>query len=146
MSGSQAPVDSLPRPDAVELSEFTRQTRALYDRTEAAIAAGKIGSLLESFFSDDAISFGPDAKVIRGRSQLRGMYERVTSSISAIKITSVQAYVNGSLGWEWVNIENTSKDGSKLHVAMLYLWCRTNGLWICGGNAYAESPGKPVAW
>jgi|SRR6266404_3483226 len=146
MSKPQVPVGSLPRPDAVELAEFKRQTRALYDLTEAAIAAGKIDSLLERFYAADAISFGPDAKVIRGRSQLSGMYEQVAKNISNITITSVHAYVNGNLGWDWANIENTVKDGSKLYVAILFLWIRVSGLWVCGGNTYTESPEKPIAW
>lgn len=146
MNRPQVPLGSLPHPDTVELAEFGRQTRALYDLTETAIAAGKIDMLLERFYAADAISFGSDAKVIRGRGQLRGMYEQVVKTVSNITITSVHAYVNGNLGWDWANIENTVKDGSKLYVAMLFLWVRVNGLWVCGGNTYTESPDKPIAW
>ncbi len=146
MSEIHVSVGSLPPPDAAALAEFKKQTRALYDAKEAEIAAGNIEPLLARFYTADAMAFGPDAKIIRGRSQFKAIYEEFAKNISGFTITSVNAYVNGNIGWDWANIENEVKDGSKLYVAILFLWVKVNGLWVSAGDAATMSPNKPIVW
>ncbi len=146
MGRTQETVGNLPPPDPAELAEFKKQTRALYDMKEAAVAAGNLEPLLARFYAQDAMSFGPDAKIIRGRGEFKGIYEEFAKNILSLTITSIHAYVNGNIGWDWANIENKVKGGSKLHVAILFLWVKINGLWVSAGDTFTISPDKPIVW
>jgi hypothetical protein len=136
----------LPPAKVGELGEFKKQTRALYDAKEAAVASGKLDPLLTRFYLTDVISFGPDAKIIHGIKELKQGFNEGAKQVASMSITSIHPYVSGDVGWDWANIENRLKDGSKLYVAILFLWVKINGLWVSAGETYAASPGKPIAW
>ena len=147
MTANTAPIGKIPPADPTELEEFRRQTRALYDLQERAIAAGDVVAITEQFYAADALSFGGDAKAFRDRAGWQSIYQGFVDAFSAMKIDSHQAYVRGDMGWDWGTMTNIAKDGTISHLALVFLWVRdSDGRWMCAGNAYAEHEGGPVNW
>jgi hypothetical protein len=139
-------VITLPRGDAAELAEFKRQIRSLYDMKEAAVGAGNPDPIVNRFYVDNAMTFGPDAKVMQGRKQFRAHYQSFFEGFTSAKIRSVHCYVNGNSGWDWADFIATARDGNVVHAAMLFLWVRIDGQWACAGDTYGISGAGRVNW
>lgn len=143
---TKAPIGQIPAPDPTELAEFRRAIRSLYDLQERAIAEGDAATIAEQFYAADAMSFGGDGSPFSGRPAWRAIYDGFVGGFSKMKIDSNQSYVRGDLGWDWAMMTNTAKDGSVSYLALVFLWVRSDGQWICAGNTYAEHVGAPVPW
>ena len=127
-----------------ELAEFRAATRTLYDLQERAIADGDADLIANAFYAADAVAFGGDGVVFRDRPAWAAIYKSFVEGYSAMRIVSHLPLVRGDAGWDYATMINTAKDGSVTHLAILFLWTRVEGRWICAGNAYAEHSDGPV--
>lgn len=137
---------SHPVANATELAEFQRQTRILYDMKEGAIAAGNPDPIVNRFYVDDATTFGPDAKVMRGQEKFRAHYRSFIDGFRRATIRSVRPYVSGDAGWDWADFIATARDGNVIHAAILFLWVKIDGQWACAGDASGISATGGVNW
>lgn len=127
-----------------ELAEFRAATRALYDLQERAIADGDADIIANSFFAADAVAFGGDGVVFRDRPSWVAIFKSFVEGFSAMRIVSHYPFVRGDAGWDYATMINTAKDGGVIHLAIVFLWTRVDGRWICAGNAYAHHVDGPV--
>jgi hypothetical protein len=72
-----------------------------------------------------------------GRSQLRPMFAEDVN-LYKVKITSVHTIVRGDAGWDWVDFGVIPVDTKEkpFMLAMLFLWTKINGEWMCQGDFY----------
>ena len=82
-------------------NEFKQAIRSKYDLKEQAFANNDPGPILEQFYTENAISSGPDGATHYGTEELRHVYEEVIGA--NVRIESFHTYVNGNAGWDWVN-------------------------------------------
>jgi len=59
---------------------------------------------------------------------------------SNVKVRSIHTWVSGNAGWDWANFYVTPKDpkDKPFSFAILFLWAREHGHWICKGDAYVK--------
>lgn len=134
-AGTATGPDNQPAMD--ELAAFKAAIRRKYDMKEAAFAANDVEPILTRFYSDQAVSTGPDGTTKIGRAELRPVYEEVIGG--NIKIESVETVVNGDAGWDWVNFHVTppAESGEKpFTFKMLFLWENIDGEWWSHGEMY----------
>ncbi|HKR87131.1 MAG TPA: nuclear transport factor 2 family protein [Phenylobacterium sp.] len=129
---------ALPPSDPADVAEFRQQADALYRMKEKAFAASDAASVVNGFYAKDAVSFGPDGKPVIGRAEFMEEYERVVK-IGFVKIEPVAHHVGKDAAWEWANFHVTPKNPQEkpFTFAMLFLWAKENGQWVCGGDTYA---------
>ena len=122
---------------AEELTAFQAAIRIKYDMKEAAFAANDIEPIINRFYSDKAISTGPDGTTKIGREELRPVYEEVIGG--NVRIESFNTVVEGDTGWDWANFYVTPPPESgeaPFSFKMLFLWQRENGEWWSHGEMY----------
>ena len=119
-----------------ELDEFKTAIRAKYDMKEAAFAANDPEPIITRFYTDDAVSTGPDGVTHEGRESLRKVYDQVIGG--SVRIESYKTVVNGGAGWDWVNFHvNPNVEGqASFTFKLLFLWENIDGEWWSQGEAY----------
>jgi len=125
--------------DSPELAAFKKAIRAKYDMKEKAFANHDAEAIVTQFYAPDVISVegGANGGIYVGRDQIRPLYERVVKD-SLVKVESVYTYVNGNAGWDWTDFHVRFTDGKTkpFTFALLFLWARENGQWICKGDYF----------
>lgn len=123
-------------PDSAELTAFKQAIRARYAIKERAFAAHDAATIVTQFYTADVISVGPEG-IFVGREQIRPLYEEVVKT-NLVKIDSVHTFVNGDAGWDWADFNVTPTDGKTkpFTFAILFLWTKVNGIWMCKGDFF----------
>ena len=125
--------------DSPELAAFKKAIRAKYDLKEKAFANHDAETIVTQFYAADVISVegGSNGGIYVGRDQIRPLYERVVKD-SLVKVDSVYTYVNGNAGWDWTDFHVRFTDGKTkpFTFALLFLWAKENGQWICKGDYF----------
>lgn len=119
-----------------EMDEFKQAIRAKYDLKEHAFADNDPEPILEQFYTEDAISSGPDGTTHYGIEELRHVYEEVIGA--NVRVESFHTYVNGNAGWDWVNfhVDPAAEEEEPLTFKMLFLWEKIDGEWWSKGEMY----------
>lgn len=127
------------RPESGELRAFKAAIRKLYDLKERDFADGRDDHILGRFYAPDAVSIGEGEGISQGREDFRKVYDEVTKQ-SDVKVRSVHTWVSGKAGWDWANFYVTPRDPKEkpFSFAILFLWAKEHGRWICKGDAYVK--------
>ena len=125
--------------DSPELAAFKKVIREKYDLKERAFAAHDAETILTRFYAEDAISVGAGYGVYKGREQLRPLYVDAVKTLT-VKVTSRHTELNGDAGWDWADFYVTSTDPTQkpFNLAILFLWSKADGQWICKGDFFVE--------
>jgi ketosteroid isomerase-like protein len=120
--------------ESVELAAFKRAIRAKYDLKEQAYARGDAETVVSKFYAEDEITVGRN-RVFLGRKEIRPAYQEAVREAN-VKVESVYTFVKGDAGWDWADFHITPKDGNgePKTLAILFLWAKVNGDWICMGD------------
>ena len=134
-----APTLAEARPQTTELAAFKAAIRKLYDLKERDFAQGRDDHILGRFYAPDAVSIGEGEGISNGTEDFRKVYDEVTKQ-SNVKVRSVHTWVSGRAGWDWANFYVTPKDPKEkpFSFAILFLWAKEHGRWICKGDAYVK--------
>jgi hypothetical protein len=116
-------------PDSPELSAFKKAIRAKYDMKERAFAAGDAKTIVTRFYAEDAQSVGESYGIFHGRKDLWPLYTQAVKELN-VKVTSMHPVVSGTAGWDWADF------------AILFLWQKINGNWVCKGDFYVHGSFK----
>ncbi len=129
-------------PDA-ELAAFKQAIRAKYDLKEKAFAAHDAQTIVTKFYTEDVVSVGEGEGVFIGRDAIRPLYLEVVEN-NKVKIESVRTFVKGDAGWDWADFHVYPTDGKTepFTFAILFLWARVNGEWLCKGDAFVKGSFK----
>ena len=132
--------DSAP---GAELSAFKQAIRAKYDLKERAFAAHDAETIVTRFYTPDVISVGEGEGVYVGRDQIRPLYQDVVKN-NRVKIESVHTFVKGDAGWDWADFHVYPTDGktAPFTFAILFLWTRVDGQWMCKGDFFVKGSVK----
>ena len=122
--------------DTNELDAFKQAIRSKYDMKEQAFANNDPEPIMEHFYTEDAISSGPDGTTHFGIEELRHVYEEVIGA--NVRVESFHTYVYGDAGWDWVNfhVEPADEGEEPFTFKMLFLWEKINGEWWSKGEMY----------
>lgn len=136
---AQTAHSQIDEPDTKELRAFKTAIRKLYDLKERDFAQGRDDHILGRFYSKDAVSFGEGEGISEGQDAFRKIYDLVTRQ-SDVKVRSVHTFVSGTAGWDWANFYVTPRDTTQkpFSFAILFVWAKENGRWICKGDAYVN--------
>jgi ketosteroid isomerase-like protein len=121
--------------DSAELQAFKKAIRAKYALKEKAFAAHDAETIVTQFYAPDVISVGEGEGIFIGRDQIRPLYQQVVKD-NTVKIDSVYPYVSGDAGWDWVDFQVKPAKGEPFTFAMLFLWARLGGQWMCKGDFF----------
>ena len=126
-----------PSAEVAELAAFKRAIRAKYDLKERAFAQHDAETIVTQFYAPDVISVGEGEGIFIGRDKIRPLYEDVVRN-NKVKIESVHTFVKGSAGWDWADFHVFPTDGKTqpFTFAILFLWARVDGRWICKGDYF----------
>ncbi len=135
--GGVAVARAIESANAAELMAFKQAIRAQYDLKERAFARHDAETIVTRFYAPDVISVGQGEGIFIGRDQIRPLYEDVVRN-NKVKIESVHTYVNGDAGWDWADFHVFPTDGktAPFTFAILFLWTRIEGRWICKGDYF----------
>lgn len=123
--------------DTAQLAAFKRAIRSKYDLKEKAWLARDAETVATRFYAADAVMTGQSAKVSVGRDQIRSELQKDVNG-DKVKVTSVYTFVDGSAGWDWADFDVLAADGTiKDSAAMLVLWAKVDGQWMCKGEFWA---------
>jgi hypothetical protein len=81
--------------------------------------------------------------VFIGRDAIRPLYQEVVRN-NKVKVESVQSFVKGDAGWDWADFHVYPTDGKTepFTFAILFLWTRVNGEWLCKGDSFVKGSFK----
>lgn len=136
-AGPASVVGDLPKAGAADLADFRRQVDALYRMKEQAFAKDDADTIVDRFYTRDAITFGPEGKPVVGRDAFREEYKGVVK-IANVKVEPVATHVGKDAAWEWVNFRAFPKDKAQkpFTFIMLFVFAKKDGQWVSGGDAY----------
>ena len=123
--------------DLSELDSFKMAIRAKYDLKEQAFRENDVDSIINKFYSDDAISTDNEGNTHIGRDGLKPVYEEVI--VANVRIESFNTFVKGDAGWDWANFHVTfprEMGVEPFTFKMLFLWESVNGQWWSNGEMY----------
>lgn len=134
---NEAPIGNLPVPDKRVAADFRQQVDALYRMKEKAFAAQDADTIVEQFYSADAVTFGPEGKPVIGREEFRADYRDVVK-VANVKVEPVSNHVGTDAAWEWVNFRAFPRDSAQkpFTFIMLFVFAKKDGKWVSGGDAY----------
>ena len=126
-------------PRSPELEAFKQAIRAKYDLKERAFASHDAETIVTKFYSPDVISVGEGEGIYIGRDQIRPLYQDVVKS-NQVKVQSIYTFVKGDAGWDWADFHVYPTDGKTkpFTFAILFLWVRTEGQWMCKGDFFVN--------
>ena len=126
-----------------ELVAFKQAIRAKYDLKERAFAQHDAETIVTRFYSPDVISVGEGEGIFVGRDKIRPLYEDVVRN-NKVRIESVHTFVSGNAGWDWADFHVFPTDGKTqpFTFAILFLWARVNGEWLCKGDYFMNGSFK----
>ena len=132
-----AVVGDLPLTSPAGVADFRRQVDALYRLKEEAFLKEDADTIVDRFYTRDAIAFGPEGKPVIGREASREEYRNVVK-IANVKVEPVAAHVGQDAAWEWVNFRAFPKDKAQkpFTFIMLFVFAKKDGQWVSGGDAY----------
>ncbi len=124
-------------PPSAELAAFKKAIRAKYDLKERAFAGHDAETIVSQFYSPDVISVGQGEGIYVGRDQIRPLYQEVVKN-NKVKVDSIYTFVKGDAGWDWADFHVYPTDGktAPFTFAILFLWARTDGQWMCKGDFF----------
>jgi ketosteroid isomerase-like protein len=122
-------------PETPELLAFKKAIRAKYDLKEKAFAAHDAETIVTRFYTADVISVGEGEGIYIGRDQIRPLYQKVVKD-NTVRIESVYTYVSGNAGWDWADFHVQPDEGEPFTFAILFLWAKVNGEWMCKGDVF----------
>ena len=130
------------QPDA-ELAAFKQAIRAKYDLKEKAFAAHDAETIVTKFYTADVVSVGEGEGIFIGRDAIRPLYQEVVKS-NKVKVESFRTFVKGDVGWDWADFQVYPTDGKTkpFTFAILFLWTRVNGEWMCKGDSFVKGSFK----
>ncbi len=133
-SARLAAADLTPSP---ELEAFKKAIRAKYDLKERAFASHDAETIVTRFYSPDVISVGEGEGIYIGRDQIRPLYQDVVKS-NRVEVKSIYTFVKGDAGWDWADFHVYPTDGKTkpFTFAILFLWARSEGQWMCKGDFF----------
>jgi uncharacterized protein (TIGR02246 family) len=125
------------------LAAFKQAIRAKYDLKEKAFAAHDAETIVTKFYTDDVVSVGEGEGVFIGRDAIRPLYQEVVKS-NKVKVESIRTFVKGDAGWDWADFHVYPTDGKTepFTFAILFLWTRVNGEWMCKGDSFVKGSFK----
>ena len=126
-----------------ELAAFKQAIRAKYDLKERAFAAHDAETIVTRFYTEDVVSVGEGEGVFVGRDQIRPLYQDVVKN-NHVKVESIHTFVKGDAGWDWADFHVYPTDGKTqpFTFAILFLWTRVNGEWMCKGDSFIKGSFK----
>ncbi len=138
-TASARPAAGQQAPDSRELRAFKAAIRKLYDLKERDFAQGRDDHILGRFYARDAVSVGEGEGISVGTADFKKVYDEVTRT-SHVRVQSVHTFVRGAAGWDWANFYVTPNDpkDKPFSFAIVFLWAKEHGRWICKGDAYAK--------
>jgi ketosteroid isomerase-like protein len=124
-------------PRSPELEAFKKAIRAKYDLKERAFASHDAETIVTRFYSPDVISVGEGEGIYIGRDQIRPLYQDVVKS-NQVEVESIYTFVKGDAGWDWADFHVYPTDGKTkpFTFAILFLWARIEGQWMCKGDFF----------
>jgi len=122
-------------PDSPELQAFRKAIHAKYAVKEKAFAAHDAETIVTKFYSSDVISVGEGEGIFIGRDQIRPLYQEVVKD-NTVRIDSVYTFVSGNAGWDWADFHVTPAKGKPFTFAILFLWAKIDGEWLCKGDFF----------
>jgi hypothetical protein len=123
--------------DSPELQAFKEAIGAKYALKERAFAAHDAETIVTKFYSADVISVGEGEGIFVGRDQIRPLYEEVVKD-NTVRIDSVYTFVSGNAGWDWADFHVTPAKGDPFTFAILFLWSKVDGEWMCKGDFFVN--------
>jgi uncharacterized protein (TIGR02246 family) len=125
------------------LAAFKQAIRAKYDLKEKAFAAHDAETIVTKFYTDDVVSVGEGEGVFIGRDAIRPLYQEVVKN-NKVKVESIRTFVKGDAGWDWADFHVYPTDGKTepFTFAILFLWTRVNGEWMCKGDSFVKGSFK----
>lgn len=134
---SEAAARAAASPDSPQLAAFKKSIRAMYDMKEKAFAAHDAETIVTKFYSPDVISVGEGEGIFLGREAIRPLYLEVVKD-NKVKIVSKHTFVDGNAGWDWVDFHVIPGKDKPFTFAMLFLWSRQDGHWVCKGDFFVN--------
>ena len=143
-AGTRAPADvraarvaAADLPASAELTAFRKAIRAKYALKERAFANHDAETIVRQFYTPDVISVGQGEGIYVGSDQIRPLYEEVVKT-NKVKIDSIYTFVKGDAGWDWADFHVYPTDGktAPFTFAILFLWTRIDGEWMCKGDFF----------
>lgn len=140
-AGGAAPTNATPTTTgpaaSAELTAFKQAIRAKYDLKERSFAAHDAETIVTQFYTSDVISVGEGEGIYIGRDQIRPLYQEVVKS-NKVKVESIHTFVKGDAGWDWADFHVYPTDGktAPFTFAILFLWTRVEGQWMCKGDFF----------
>jgi ketosteroid isomerase-like protein len=132
---SAAAAKAAASPDSAQLQAFRQAIRAKYALKEKAFAVHDAETIVTQFYSADVISVGEGEGIFIGRDQIRPLYQEVVKD-NRVDIDSVYTFVSGDAGWDWADFHVTPAKGEPFTFAILFLWSKIDGQWMCKGDFF----------
>jgi ketosteroid isomerase-like protein len=124
-------------PASAELTAFKKAIRAKYALKERAFANHDADTIVQQFYTPDVISVGQGEGIYVGSEQIRPLYAEVVKT-NKVRIDSIYTFVKGDAGWDWADFHVYPTDGktAPFTFAILFLWTRIDGEWMCKGDFF----------
>jgi ketosteroid isomerase-like protein len=124
-------------PASAELTAFKKAIRAKYALKERAFANHDADTIVRQFYTPDVISVGQGEGIYIGSEQILPLYQEVVKA-NKVKVESIYTFVKGDAGWDWADFHVYPTDGktASFTFAILFLWTRIDGEWMCKGDFF----------